>query len=31
MTDPFDYRRPGREWPIPPMDKEAGDMEIGIP
>lgn len=24
MTDPI-YRRPAREWPIPPMDKEAGD------
>lgn len=23
MSDPI-YRRPGREWPIPPMDKEAG-------
>lgn len=25
MTEPFDYSRPAREWPIPPMDKGSGD------
>lgn len=30
MTQPFDYRRPAREWPIPAMDKEPGDKDTAF-
>lgn len=30
MNQPFDYRRPAREWPIPPMDKGSGDKDTAF-